>query len=328
MRSGRRRVLAVLGSALAAAGFAAAPSAQQPARRPYYRIGLLGGGDALRREFIDGMRDLGYEENRHYSLVSRDYRGDRAKIAPLADELIALQPDVVVASVSSIAAVLKSKSATLPIVMATAIDPVAEGLADSLVRPGGNVTGLTSLSQELHAKLVEFTHLLLPKAKRLAFVVNPDHVLAKSHHAVAARAARNLGLRLVVLEVRAAWDLEPLAGRISKAQADALVVSADAVLFGLREGLVKAGLAAGVPTISVLSEFAESGALATYGHDLKANFRRSARYVERILKGANPAELPIEQPTQFELVVNLRTARALRIPIPQAVLLRADRVVE
>jgi len=212
--------------------------------------------------------------------------------------------------------------------MATAIDPVAEGLADSLARPGGNVTGLTSLSQELHAKLVEFTHLLLPKAKRLAFVVNPDHVLAKSHHAVAARAARSLGIRLVPIEVRAAWDLESLADKVARAQADALIVSADAVLFGLREGLVKAGLAAGVPTISVLSEFAEPGALATYGHDVKANFRRSARYVDRILKGAKPGELPIEQPSQFELVVNLRTAKALRISIPQAVLLRADRVVE
>lgn len=327
MRSGRRRVLGVIGGSLAAAALPLAAAAQ-PARRPYYRIGFLGGGDALRREFIDGMRDLGYEENRHYSLVSRDYDGDRAKIAPLADELIALQPDVVVANVSSTAAVLKSKSATLPIVMATAIDPVAEGLADSLVRPGGNVTGLTSLSQELHAKLVEFTHLLLPKAKRVAFVINPGHVLARSHHAVAARAARSLGIRLVPIEVRAAWDLEPLAERIAKAQAEALIVSADAVLFGLREGLVKAGLAAGVPTISVLSEFAEPGALATYGHDLRANFRGAARYVDRILKGAKPGELPIEQPSQFELVVNLRTAKALRISIPQAVLLRADRVVE
>ena len=327
MRSGRRRVLGVIGGSLAASALPLAAAAQ-PARRPYYRIGFLGSSDALLREFIDGMRDLGYEENRHYSLVSRDYHGDRSRIAPLADELIALQPDVVVANVSSTAAVLKSKSATLPIVMATAIDPVAEGLAESLVHPGGNVTGLTSLSQELHAKLVEFTHLLMPKAKRIGFVVNPDHVLAKSHQAVAARAARSLGMRLVLIEVRAPWDLESLAERIAKAQADALVVSADAVLFGLREGLVKAGLAAGVPTLSVLSEFAEPGALATYGHDVKANFRRSARYVDRILKGAKPGELPIEQPSQFELVVNLRTAKALRIAIPQAVLLRADRVVE
>lgn len=327
MRSGRRRVLGVIGGSLAAAALPL-EAAAQPARRPYYRIGFLGGGDALRREFIDGMRDLGYEENRHYSLVSRDYDGDRAKIGPLADELIALRPDVVVANVSSTAAVLKSKSASIPIVMATAMDPVAEGLADSLARPGGNVTGITSLSQEVHAKLVEFTHLLLPKARRIAFVVNPGHALARSHYAVAARSARSLGIRLVPLEVRAAWDLEPLPERIAKAQAEALIVSADAVLFGLREGLVKAGLAAGVPTISVLSEFAEPGALATYGHDLRANFRGAARYVDRILKGAKPGELPIEQPGQFELVVNLRTAKALRISIPQAVLLRADRVVE
>lgn len=327
MRSGRRRVLGVLGGALAASGFTSLLLAQQPVRRPYYRIGFIGGGDALRHEFVEGMRELGYEEGRHYSLVARDFR-DRSKIAALADELIVLQPDVLVASVSSAAVVVKSRTATIPIVMVTGIDPVAEGLAESLVRPGGNVTGLTSLSQEVHAKLVEFAHVLMPKAHRLAFVVNPDHVLAKSHQAVAARAARSLGLRLVPLEVRAARELEPLADKIVKAQADALIVSADAILFALREGLVKAGLSAGVPTVSVLAEFAQAGALATYGHDLKANFRRAARYVDRILKGASPAELPIEQPTQFELVVNLRTARALRIPIPQAVLLRADRVVE
>ena len=326
MRSGRRRVLGVLGGALAATAFPSLLPAQ-PARRPYYRIGFIGGGDALRHEFVEGMRELGYEEGRHYSLVARDF-SDRSKIAALADELIVLQPDVLVASVSSAAAVVKSRTATIPIVMATGIDPVAEGLAESLVRPGGNVTGLTSLSQELHAKLVEFAHVLMPKAHRLAFVVNPDHVLAKSHQAVAARAAKSLGMQLVPLEVRAARELEPLADKIVKAQADALIVSADAILFGLREGLVKAGLSAGVPTVSVLAEFAQAGALATYGHDLKANFRRAAHYVDRILKGANPAELPIEQPTQFELVVNLRTAKALRISIPQAVLLRADRVVE
>ena len=320
-----RRVLVIL-----AAAFAARPQSllAQPARRPYYRIGFIGGGDALRREFVEGMQELGYEEGRHYSLLARDYHNDRSKIAALADELIALQPDVLVANVSSTAAVVKSRTATIPIVMATAIDPVAEGLAQSLVRPGGNVTGLTSLSQALHAKLVEFTHVLLPRAKRIAFVVNPDHVLVKSHQATAGRAARSLGLELVALPVRTAWDLHSLPEKLAKAQADVLVVSADAVLFGLREGLVKAGLAAGVPTISVLSEFVEPGALATYGPDLKANFRGAARYVDRILKGARPGELPIEQPTQFELVINVRTAKALRITIPQAVLLRADRVVE
>jgi len=328
MRSGRRRVLGVLGGALAAAGFPSLLPAQS-ARRPYYRIGYLGGAeDRLSREFIEGLRELGYQEGRDYALLARYYGANRAKLAGLAEELLAQNPDVVVANVSSTAAVLKSKSTTLPIVMATAIDPVAEGLAHSLARPGGNVTGITSLSQEVHAKAIEFTHLLMPKAKRLAFVVNPGHVLAKSHHALAARAARSLGIRVVPIEVSAARDLESLADKLVEGQAEALVVSADAVLFGLREGLVKAGLAAGVPTISVLSEFAEPGALATYGHDVAANFRRAARYVDRILKGASPAELPIEQPTQFELVVNLRTAKALRISIPQAVLLRADRVVE
>lgn len=329
MRSSRRRLIGFVSTLAAALGTSTFPLLAQPARRPYYRIGFIGGAeDRLLREFVDGMRDLGYEEGRHYTLVARYYRGDRSKIAALADELVALQPDVIVANVSSTAAVLKSKSATIPIVMATAIDPVAEGLVESLARPGGNLTGMTSLSPALHAKLIEFAHLLMPKARRMAFVVNPDHVLAKSHQAIAGRAARALGIELVALPVRAGWELETLGERLGKVQADALIVSADAVLFGLRDGLVKAGLAAGVPTVSVLSEFAEPGALATYGPDVAASFRRAARYVDRILRGASPAELPIEQPTQFELVLNLRTAKALRITIPQAVLLRADRVVE
>jgi putative tryptophan/tyrosine transport system substrate-binding protein len=299
----------------------------QPARSTHYRIGFLGGGDTFRREFIDGMRDLGYEEGRHYAVLARDYR-DNVERAAVAEALVALRPDVIVANVSSTAAVLKAKTRIIPIVMATAIDPVAEGLVQTLARPGGNVTGLTSLSHDLHAKLVELAHLLIPKARLLALAVNPDHALAKSHEEVASRAARRQGLDIAIVQVRNAGDLEALPEHLEKAQVDALIVSADAVLFGLRESLVKGALASGIPTVSVLSQFAEAGALASYGADVAASFRRAAQYVERILQGASPAELPVEQPTKFELVLNLRTARALRISIRQEVLLRADRVVE
>jgi putative tryptophan/tyrosine transport system substrate-binding protein len=270
----------------------------QSARRPYYRIGFVAAAeDRLTREFIDGMRDLGYEEGRHYSLLLRTE----------PDELLALQPDVLVASASSTAAALKAKTATIPIVMAGATD---------------------SATVALHARLVEFAGVLLPGAKRMGFVVNPDHPLAQGYEAVARRAARRANLEIVSFPVRAGWDLERLGEQLAKAQVDALVVSADPALYALRERLVKAALDVGVPTISALPDFVEPGALATYGHDPAANWRRAASYVDRILKGGKPAELPIEQPTQFELVINVRTAKALRISIPQSVLLRADRVVE
>lgn len=269
----------------------------QPARRPYYRIGFVAAGEErLAREFVEAMRDLGYEEGRHYALVQRAG----------ADELLALQPDVLVAGASG-AAALKAKTATIPIVMAGASD---------------------SATQILHARLVEFARLLLPGAKRMAFVVNPDHPLAQGYETMARRAARRVGVEIIAFPVRAGWDVERLGEQLAKAQADALVVSADPALHALRQRLVKAALDVGVPTISALPDFAEPGALATYGHDPAAGWRRAAGHVDRILKGAQPAELPAEQAAQFELVVNVRTARALRIAIPQSVLLRADRVVE
>jgi putative ABC transport system substrate-binding protein len=326
-----RRALLAVGAALFVA---ALPLRAQRSRRAY-RVGFVIGGsetspDARRflRQFTEGMRELGYRQGRDYGMAVRYYGSDRSRIAKLADELIAKRPDVLVANVSSTAVVLKAKTATIPIVMATAIDPVGEGLVESLARPGGNLTGMTSLSQELHAKLVELTLLLMPKARRIAFLVNPDHVLAKSHQAVAGEAAGAQKAKLLAMQVRAARDADTLADRLVKAQADALIVSADAVLFGLRERIVEAALEAGVPTIAVLAEFAAAGALASYGPDVAANFRGAARYVDRILKGARPGELAIEQPTQFELVLNMKTATAMRIDIPHSLLLRADRVIE
>jgi putative tryptophan/tyrosine transport system substrate-binding protein len=327
MRGSRRRILGALGGSMAAWALSPALRAQQ-ARGPY-RIGFIhAADDRLGREFLEGMRELGYEEGRHYVLIARFYDRNRARIPSIADELIALRSDVIVTDTSGTAAFVKARTETIPIVMVSGIDPVGDGLAQSLAHPGGNVTGMTSLGEDQHARLVEVLHLLMPKARRIAFAVNPDRALAASYQAVATRAARSLGLELVPVVLRARWDVEALAEKLAALQADALVVSADAMLFGLREEIVQAGLAAGVPTLSLLPDFAQPGALATYGPDLAGNFRGAARYVDLILRGAKPAELPIGQPKQLELVLNVRTAKALRISIPQAVLLRADRVVE
>jgi putative ABC transport system substrate-binding protein len=324
----RRRIVLAASAALA---LAAAPVRAQKV----HRVGLVLAGQAssaearrFLRAFVEGMRELGYEEPRNLVLDVRYYGGDRNRIAVLADSLIASNPDVLVANFASTASVLKESTSTLPIVVASGLDPVGEGLAASLERPGENVTGLTSLSQAMHAQLIELAHSLLPRAKRIAFLVNPAHAAAKSHEDTATRSAKAHGLELVVVGLRAAAELDGLTERLAAAQAQALVVSADVLLFTLRERIVRAATRAGMPTLGVLPQFAARGAVAAYGPDVAANFRAAARYVDRILKGAKPGELPMEPPKQFELVLNLKTANAFRITVPKAVLLRADRVIE
>ena len=316
---------------LAVLALAAAPAkAQAVARVGVVMAGQATAPDARRflRAFADGMRELGYEEGRNLVLDVRYYGGDRNRIAVLADSLIAGNPGVLVADVSRTAAVVRDRTETIPIVVASGLDPVGEGLAESLERPGANVTGLTSVSQAMHAQLIELAHGLLPRAKRIAFLVNPSHAAAKSDEDVARRSAKAHGLELVRLELRATAELDEFAERLAAAQVQALVVSVDLLLFNLRDRIVRAATRAGVPTLGILPQFASGGALAAYGPDVAANFRAAARYVDRILKGAKPAELPMEPPKQFELVLNMKTAKAFRIAVPNAVLLRADRVIE
>jgi putative ABC transport system substrate-binding protein len=324
-----KRRTALLAAALAATAF---PLYGQRGER-VYRVGLIMGtdnDDARRflRAFTEGMKERGYEQGRNVVIEVRHYGSDIARIPALVDELIAWNTDVLVANVSSTAAVLKKKTATIPIVMITAIDAVAEGLVASLARPGGNITGMTSLGPAMYAKLVDLARELLPQATRLALVLNPRHSLSKSYEAACAQAAKALGLQMVTLHVTGAPDIRHFAERLSQAHADALVIATDGVLFTLRDQVVETGLKARLPTIALLPEFIASGAVAALGFDMIGNYRAAARYVDRILKGAKPGQLPVEQPTRFELTLNLKTARSLGLVIPQPVLVRADRVIE
>jgi len=327
----RRALLFVFGATLFA--HALAIHAQRTARA--YRVGfVMGGGpdskDSRRflQAFMDGMKEHGHQDRRDFVLAVRNYGSDRARIPALVDELIVWEADVLVANVSSTAAVLKKKTATIPIVMITAVDAVGEGLVGNLARPGGNLTGMTSLGPVMHAKLVELTRELLPRAKRIALLVNPGHALSKSYEAAAAQAAKALALDVATLYVRGESEMEHFARQLSMARADALVVATDAVLFGLRDAIVQAARQARLPAIALLPEFVDSGAVASLGWDLAANYRGAARYVDRIMKGAKPGDLPIEQPTQFQLVLNLKTARALGVRIPHSVMVLADEVIE
>ena len=328
-----KRRAALLATAAVLLSSALPLSAQRAGR--IYRVGFVMGGtpeseDARRfsRAFLEGMKERGYEEGRNFVLAMRHYGIDRQKLAPLADELIAWEPDVLVANVSSTAAVLQKRTATIPIVMVTSLDVVGEGLVASLARPGGNITGMTSLGDAMDAKLVELIRELLPRAKRFALLVNPAQALSKSREAAAAQAAKALALEMVPLHLNGGADVARFAKRLSAERVDALLVATDAVLFGLRDKVVLAALEARLPVVALLPEFIASGAVATLGYDLAANYRGAARYVDRILKGARPGELPIEQPTQFELVLNLKAAKALGLAVPSSVLVRAGRVIE
>lgn len=327
----KRRMLVLGGAAAALPGLVPASLRAQGLPRVAFVIGgnaKSGESYHFVHEFSEGMRELGYREGKNYALDVRSYGSERARVRRLADQLVAAKPAVVVANVSSTAYLLRQRTSDIPIVMVAALDPVGEGLAATLAHPGGNVTGMTSLSEELHARLVELLLEIVPRIKRVALLVNPARALAKSELATVASAAERLGITLVPLELRTAAATRRLADRLSSAQVDALIVAADALLFSLRERIIEAALSVGVPAISALPEFAQQGALASYGADVSASFRAAGRYVDRILKGAKPGDLPIEQPRRFELVLNLKTARALHLVVPRDVLLRADRVIE
>lgn len=318
----------LVGAALLAGSRAA--GAQQA-----YRIGMLMGGgpqeaDARRflRAFEEGMQGLGYEPGRGYVLAVRHYGRERGKVGVLADELIAWRAEVIVANLSSTAAEVKKRAGSVPIVMATAIDAVGEGLAASLARPGGNVTGLTGFGPPMYAKLVELVRELLPRAERIGLVINPSHSLAKAYEGAAIQAAVALGLKATSLPVRSAADVEDMRRAVGVAALNAIVIATDGVLFALRQQIVNASLSALIPAVALLPEFADEGAVASYGFDIAESYREVARYVDRLRKGAKAAELPIEQPRRFQLAVNRSAATKLGVAIPAALLARADRVIE
>jgi putative ABC transport system substrate-binding protein len=310
----------------------ALPLHAQRAAGPY-RVGIFHSRDdedsrRFLRAFTDVMKQYGYHDGGNLALAVRYYEGDRKRIPALADELIAWRADVLVANVSSTAAVLKGKTTTIPIVMITAVDAVGEGLVPSLARPGGNITGMTNFGPQVYTKLVELSAELIPGAKRFALLFNPEHSLAKSYAPAASQAAKARGIEVVMLQVTASSALEGFRGELLKSRADALVILTDGTLYRRRDRIMQAANEARLPTIAFLPEFAASGAIATLGYDITLNYRAAARYVDRILKGARPGDLPIEQPTQFQLTLNLKSAKAFGLKIPASVLARADKVIE
>jgi putative ABC transport system substrate-binding protein len=278
--------------------------------------------------FRAGLADLGYVEGRNLEIIFRWADNKVDQLPVLASELVGLKPEVIFSTGGppTVRAV-RAATSTIPIVFVTG-DPVTEGIVPSLARPGGNLTGMAVLASDLEAKRLEVLKLMLPRAKRVAIVWNPSPPYAEGIVQGLETAARRLDVTLLSWKARDRQELERAFSEIAAARPDALLVVADAVLGFERDRIVNFASTNHLPGIYFWREFTEIGGLASYGTSLTAVYRRATTYVDKVLKGAKPGDLPIEQPTTFELVINRATAKALGITIPPAVLQRADEVIE
>ena len=317
-------------------GFLAAPlaaEAQQAAKVP--RIGFLTGNLAAspqaREAFLQGLRDLGYVEGRNVVIEYRDAEGKFERLPALAAELVALKVDVIVAGGTPQALAAKQATRTVPIVFAAAGDPVTSGLVTSLARPGGNVTGLTGLGPELVGKGLERLKQAIPGLSRVAVLWQPGGQGERTDKDIlkeADVAARALGVRLQFVEARGPEDFDRAFSDMTTGRAGALTVLVSPMFFGERRRLVDLAAKNRLPAVYPWRDGVDAGGLMAYGPNLPDLFRRAATYVDKILKGAKPGDLPVEQPTKFELVINLKTAKALGLTIPPSLLQRADQVIE
>ena len=324
----RREFITLLGGAVAAWPLAA--RAQQPGR--LRTIGFLGpnthsAASEWVAALVKRLRELGWTEGRTITIEYRWAEGREERFAEIAAELVRLKADVIVTSGTQ--AVMASKNATsvIPIVFATAGDPVGSGLVASLARPGGNVTGLATLANELAGKRLELLREVVPSLRQLAIMGNVGNPYITLELGEVRAAARMLGLEAITLEIRRAQDLAS-AFEALKSGADALYVCTDALVNTHRIRINIAALGERLPTMHGSRDFVEAGGLMSYGPNFPDMFRRTADYVDKILRGAKPGDLPVEQPTKFDLVVNLTTAKALRLEIPPTLLTRADEVLE
>ena len=324
----RRRQFLIAAGALLAAPLGT--DAQQPAKVP--RIGFLGGtpeAETNRTEaFKQGLREKGWTEHQNILIEYRWSRGNTDRIPELVADLVRLKVDVILAPASTYVEPARRATSTIPIVFANHADPVGVGHVASLRRPGGNITGSTMMLSDIAPKEMELLKEMLPRISRIGVLWNPttpSHPVALKAAEIAARALK------LQLRMEGARNVDELASAfltLSKARIGGILVLSSPLFFSERVKIAELALKYRLPTVFASRENAEAGGLASYGADLETMFRLAAVYVDKILRGAKPGDLPVEQPTRFELVINLKTAKALGITIPQSILLRADRVIE
>jgi putative tryptophan/tyrosine transport system substrate-binding protein len=306
--------------------------AQQPAKK-VPRIGFLGASSAsfysARIEtFRQGLRELGYVEDKNIAIEYRFADGKNDQLPEIAAEVVRLKVDVIVTTPGGSALALKSATKTIPIVFVAVGDPVGIGLADSLARPGGNLTGLTILAQELSGKRLELLKETSPRITRVALLFNPSSVDRSILLKETETAAQRLRLRIQSLEVRSPTDFDGAFAAAIKERAHALITAPHPIINTHRARVLEFVSKNRLPAIFTNPETVEAGGLMSYSADFAEQFRRAAVYVDKILKGAKPADLPVEQPMKFELVVNLKTAKEIGLTIPPNLLARANRVIK
>jgi putative ABC transport system substrate-binding protein len=328
LRLKRRDFISFLG---AAATLPLAAHAQQSAKVP--RVGFMGNSTEsleanLVGPFREGLRELGYQEGRNIVVEYRWAEGKYERFPALIAELLAAKVDVIVAAGTPAAIAVKKATTTVPLVMVAVGDPVGTGLVPSLARPSGNLTGLSSVAPDLEGKRLELLREVVPKLARIGVFFNPANLF----HTVSMRQARAagtaLGIELLPLSVRVSQDLDGAFATILKEKPDALLVLADRVYLHERKRMMDFSLQHRLPNANAHKEMVEAGGLMSYGPSYENMHRRAADYVDKILKGARPGDLPIEQPTKFDLKVNLKTAKALGLDVPPTLLARADEVIE
>jgi putative ABC transport system substrate-binding protein len=305
----------------------ASAEAQQPGKIPW--IGYLAGtGSGPSPAFIQGLRDLGYVEGKNIGIIYRVTEGRTERYADLAAELVRLKVDVIVADTTGVALALKKATSTIPIVMTTSTDPVGAGLVASVARPGGNVTGLTNLSEELGGKQLELLKEIVARLNRVA-ILRPTGLANDIFVKATEPTARALGVKIISLVFRGPEDFEDAFRSATKERANGLIDRlGPTVSSAERKRVVELTVKNRLPTISAFTSWADNGGLLTYGPDRNVMYRRAATYVDKILKGAKPSDLPVEQPMKFELVINLKAAKQIGLTIPPNVLARADRVIK
>jgi len=308
-------------------------SGAQPAGK-VYRIGYIQTATPdeqahLTKAFEDALRELGYVEGRNAVFERRFAWGKQERLPELAAELVRLNVDVIMTGGNPVIAAVKQATSTIPVVMGASRDPVGAGFIASLARPGGNITGLTSeTGLEIVGKYLELMREVVPNVSRVALLLNPIPPGAANYRKAAENAAKNLGVSLLVVEARGRDELEGAFAAMARERVDAFVVQSDPVFFTARSQIVLLAMKHRLPAVYQAREFPEVGGLMSYGDSVSYRFRRAAVYVDKILKGTKPGELPVEQSPKIEFVINLKTAKALGITVPQSLVVRADEVIQ
>ena len=326
----RRDFIAIVGGAVLTSALEVRAQQGKPAR-----LGLMEGGEGtdptvqnLRRQFVVGMRDLGYIEGRDYILETRYAAGQLERFESYARELVEIKVDIIVAGGEAAIRAAKRATTQIPIVMALAADPVGSGLVSNLAHPGGNLTGMSALASDLASKRVELLKELVPNAKRISVLWNPSNQAKVTEWKDTQVTAQSLGLTLLPFDAQTRAELDRAFAGIKREQPDGMITLTESFTIAFRKPIAEFALANRLPMVAELREFVVAGGFASYGTSRADLWRRSAAHVVKILRGANPGDLPVEQPTRFDLVINLSTAKALGITVPPLVLSRADEVIE